>query len=186
MADELEEYRLSYSGQQVDEAIGKALTGLPTITIAVSQVISQSPLQIQLTNEQYATMNGRSVIFDGSALGMPVVVANFNGKYIGDNNNHYLNFVFIYAEGSESFTDFNRISIHTSTKVAELSFGSVAVPNAETASNADNASMANAVNYLAFAPSSANNTGTLQIVVLSSEPATRYDGYLYIITGSNS
>lgn len=35
--------------------------------------------------------------------------------------------------------------------------------------------------YLTTAPS-ANNTSGLKIVVLSSEPATKYDGYLYIIT----
>lgn len=35
--------------------------------------------------------------------------------------------------------------------------------------------------YLTTAPSSANTSG-LKIVVLSSEPATKYDGYLYIIT----
>ena len=39
--------------------------------------------------------------------------------------------------------------------------------------------------YLTTAPSSANTSGTLKVVVLSAEPATRYDGYLYIITGSN-
>lgn len=38
---------------------------------------------------------------------------------------------------------------------------------------------------LTTAPSSANASGTLKFVVLSAEPATRYNGYLYIITGSN-
>lgn len=41
-----------------------------------------------------------------------------------------------------------------------------------------------ALQYDTSAPSSANTNG-LKIVVLSSEPATRYDGYIYIITGSN-
>lgn len=41
------------------------------------------------------------------------------------------------------------------------------------------------VGYTTTAPTS-NNSGPLQIVVLSSEPANKYDGYLYIITGSNS
>lgn len=35
--------------------------------------------------------------------------------------------------------------------------------------------------YTTTAPSSANNDG-IKIVVLSSEPATKYNGYLYIIT----
>ena len=34
-------------------------------------------------------------------------------------------------------------------------------------------------------PTAANTNG-IKIVVLSSEPATKYDGYLYIITGSAS
>jgi len=38
--------------------------------------------------------------------------------------------------------------------------------------------------YTTTAPS-ANNTDGIKIVVLSSEPSTRYDGYLYIITGGN-
>ncbi len=40
----------------------------------------------------------------------------------------------------------------------------------------------NGIPYTTTAPSSANNDGTLKIVVLSSEPATKYSGYLYIIT----
>ena len=39
--------------------------------------------------------------------------------------------------------------------------------------------------YLTTAPSSANASGTLKFVVLSAEPQNKYDGYLYIITGSN-
>ena len=38
--------------------------------------------------------------------------------------------------------------------------------------------------YLTTAPSQDNTSGLLQIVVLSSEPATYYDGYYYIITGA--
>ena len=38
------------------------------------------------------------------------------------------------------------------------------------------------LNYLTTAPSSANTDGTLKLVVLSSEPATYYSGYYYIIT----
>ena len=41
------------------------------------------------------------------------------------------------------------------------------------------------VEVLTTAPSS-NNTSGLKFVVLSSEPATKYDGYFYIITSSNS
>ena len=40
------------------------------------------------------------------------------------------------------------------------------------------------VNYTTTAPSSNNTSGRLEFVVLSSEPATKYDGYIYIITGA--
>ena len=43
--------------------------------------------------------------------------------------------------------------------------------------------MAPGVQYLTTAPTSANPTG-LKFVVLSSEPATKYSGYVYIITGA--
>ncbi len=46
--------------------------------------------------------------------------------------------------------------------------------------------IASGVPYLTTAPTSANTSGKLKFVVLSSEPSTYYDGYYYIITGSNS
>lgn len=50
--------------------------------------------------------------------------------------------------------------------------------------NSVNYALGKSVSYLTTAPSSANTSGRLQFVVLSSEPATKYDGYLYIITGA--
>lgn len=43
---------------------------------------------------------------------------------------------------------------------------------------------ATGVSYLSSAPASANTDGDLKFVVLSSEPATYYNGYYYIILGS--
>lgn len=149
---------------------------LPKVTIATSQVISQNPLQIQLTNEQYTTMNGQSVIFDGSALGMSVVVADYNGTYIDDNDIEYLTFIFPYSENSDNI-DFYKILVNKSTKVAGLDS---AYPQ-----RAINADFADTVRYDTSAPTSANTSGGLKVVVLSEEPATRYDGYLYIITESS-
>lgn len=42
---------------------------------------------------------------------------------------------------------------------------------------------ADGVAYLTEAPTSANTDG-LKFVVLSSDPATKYDGYIYFITGA--
>ena len=44
--------------------------------------------------------------------------------------------------------------------------------------------LTNALPIITTAPSSANSNGVI-ICVLSSEPATKYSGYLYLITGSN-
>ena len=44
---------------------------------------------------------------------------------------------------------------------------------------------ADSVAYLTEAPTSANTDG-LKFVVLSSDPATKYDGYIYIITGGQN
>lgn len=163
-------------------------SGLPTITIALSQVISQNPLQIQLTDEQYQiATNNKQIIFDGTALGMDTVVADYAGSasYSGEN---YILFKFPYLRG------FYRIEITTSTKVAEVQFGTVTVtqididgasdsPGKVVTSRGDDVfwEYPYRMSYLNTAPSSANNTGTLEIVVLSSEPATKYDGYLYLI-----
>ena len=43
---------------------------------------------------------------------------------------------------------------------------------------------ASGVSYLTTAPSAANTDGDLKFVVLSSDPATKYSGYIYIITGA--
>lgn len=38
------------------------------------------------------------------------------------------------------------------------------------------------ISYITTAPTGPNTSGGLKVVVLSEEPATRYDGYIYIIT----
>jgi len=171
-----------YTKAQVDSAIAGA-GGIPTITIAVSQVISQSPLQIQLTNEQYTTMNGHSVLLDASALNMPVVVADYNGTY-NNNGTNIMHFVFLYAgtATSEEETDFNSIAIDVSTKIATVKFADTRIASAYRSYTSET------VDYSVDVPTSNNPdwASNIKIVVLSSEPATRYDGYLYIITGSNS
>ena len=56
----------------------------------------------------------------------------------------------------------------------------------KTTSTSGSFTSGNSLPYLTTAPSAANTDGGLILVVLSSEPATRYDGYIYIITSSNS
>lgn len=59
----------------------------------------------------------------------------------------------------------------------------IAIKSADGTTIVDNSNVlsVNALPYLTTAPSSANTDG-IKIVVLSSEPATKYNGYLYIIT----
>lgn len=47
-------------------------------------------------------------------------------------------------------------------------------------------SIGDSVTYLTTAPSANNTSGRMIFVVLSEDPATKYDGYFYIITGSNA
>lgn len=44
--------------------------------------------------------------------------------------------------------------------------------------------IANEVRAVTTAPTEDNDSGNYKLVVLSSEPATYYDGYIYIILGS--
>ena len=46
-------------------------------------------------------------------------------------------------------------------------------------------SFPNKITYVTSAPTSDNVDGTLRIAVLSSEPATKYANWLYIITSSS-
>ena len=56
----------------------------------------------------------------------------------------------------------------------------------KTTSTSGTFTSGNSLPYITTAPSAANTDGGLILVVLSSDPATRYAGYIYIITSSNS
>ena len=172
-----------YTKAQVDSAI--AGVGLPTITIAQSQVISQSSssIDIQLTDEQYTIINKGSVVLDMSALGMSVVVANYT-----DTDGDYLFFVVITPNGSNDRIFYDKVAVDIAENTKKLYYWKRGFypEYAQIAMSADYADEANSVDYSTTAPTSANTDGNLKVIVLSSEPATRYDGYLYIITGSNS
>jgi len=83
--------------------------------------------------------------------------------------------------------------VYNSTDVTELSGGGSSIeinPDGEITDDLKSLDVAgtiygvNGLNYLTTAPSSANTSGILKFVVLSSEPSTYYDGYYYIITES--
>lgn len=64
--------------------------------------------------------------------------------------------------------------------------GNVWIPFGTTQLDLSNYALKSDLEYITTAPVSNNTTGMIKIVVLSSEPATKYDGYIYIITGTNA
>lgn len=167
-----------YTKAQVDSAIAGA-GGLPTITIAVSQVVSQDPVQVQLTNEQYQIMaNNKQVILDGTALGMPSLVANYN--FLIDD---YLKFIFPSVD-SDSYVRFKGITINVSTKIATLEAVPISAGYADRAFSSDRTE---SIIFWGTAPQGENASymTQLRVAVLDSDPVTKYNGWIYIIKGSN-
>jgi len=163
---------------------------IPTVTITQSQVISQDPVQVQLTQAQCDILNAnQQVNFDFSAFGyIPVIMF----KNVDGNSK----IEFTIVAGANSIPDHvsayyieadKTTSIATYHHYAVNSYGVDGTTIQEEWSSTDYAqlSITGKLPYLTTAPTSANTTGTVEIVVLSSEPAQRYSGYLYIITGSN-
>ena len=78
-------------------------------------------------------------------------------------------------------------SVYTKTEV-DNKFTNIAnvIPSDGTLiSSANQLVLSGQIPYFTTAPVADNTSGFLKFVVLTSEPATRYDGYLYIITESN-
>ena len=128
------DYQLSYSGADIDSALGKILNNAAT---AGQALVSDGSGGTQFADVGAASVN------PSAALGVAYVVGSGNqtvysitgtaGKFLGWNGGP------AYAYPGE-------------------------------------------LTFLTTAPVADNNNGTIKIVVLSSEPATRYNGYLYIIT----
>ncbi len=87
---------------------------------------------------------------------------------------------------SYDYTDGNWV--YNSTDYASLGAGVVVNPVGSATDDLKKVEVGgtiygvNGLNYLTTAPESANTSGQLKVVILSSDPATKYDGYLYIIT----
>lgn len=166
---------------------------IPTVAIALTQVISQDPLEVQLTNEQYNIVaNNKQVIIDTSALGAePSTVWT---KVLEDSGGNYTLAIPFNIHAEDPMTA--KIEIDGSTKVATLYMVDILFNcNKVRAPVFGNTYQGMLVGFdanglgtpttslpiLTTAPSSANTNGLI-IVVLSSEPATYYNGYYYIIT----
>lgn len=190
-----------YTKTEVDEAI--ADVGIPTVVVTASQVISQDPFTVQLTQEQWNVFAyNYQVIIDGSALGVGSNLFYkgtwdsdsghyFTSKTYGTNLNHY-DIFFEFDETAPTA----RMELHNSNHFdidpsqVGTGYGTADEGKILKIDSGGWGVLSNGLPYIDCTgtsptyPSSANTDG-LTIVLCSSEPAQRYSGYLYIITGSN-
>lgn len=166
------------------------ISGVPSITITASQVVTvgTDEVEVQLTQAQYNVLSSnKQVLIDLTELSQPSVVWNYTGE-----DNSYLSFGFSDGIGTKSY----RITVDKQLLLANYVYTNVelAINQVGTNISADEGllvamdssgkgTVTNSLPILTTAPSSANTDG-IKIVVLSSEPATKYSGYLYIVTGS--
>ena len=175
----------------VNIANQKAYPIYPEVYIELSQVTSADPLTVQLTNEQYAIFeNNKQVMVDMTALDptLPIVVWN----YAGDNGG-YIYYGLVETSASNNYY---QIEIRTTDKQAtyltgmkevlsdDIVFGNANVGDLLACGTEGRGIVTRNLPILTTAPISANTEGGIIIVVLSSEPATYYDGYLYLIQDS--
>lgn len=93
-------------------------------------------------------------------------------------------YALIYNTVSKSISIFNE----TYSRVSSIGGKSGAI-TADASLEVDSSKVAKLTGklpYLTTAPTADNTSGFLTIVVLPSEPDTRYSGYMYVITRSNS
>jgi len=161
---------------------------IPTVTIALAQITSQSPLTVQLTNEQYDIFaNNKQVLLDLSALGENTIIWTL---FAEDSSQ----LIFACANGVPFSMYFN-ITIDKTTKEAVYNTGSTDVLYDQIMTDYASSDMGKLISIgsnghgqvtnnlpiLTTAPTSANTEGGVIIVVLDQEPATYYNGYLYLI-----
>lgn len=166
---------------------------IPTVSIALTQVVQADPLQIQLTDAQYNVFaNNKQVIIDFTAVEAtaPVVVWDY-----ADEDSNEIIFGYADTDGTNSYSNF--VSINKSTKIGTQSVfeKNVSIEAVGDGHSADEGKLlgfdssgygvaTNNLPILTTAPTEANTEGGIKIVVLSQEPATKYNGYLYLITGA--
>lgn len=107
-----------------------------------------------------------------------------------NSSNNILGYLGVSSTSKPIFWDTSSHIIALTDDLQDVTFNSSASANATNICgltvDTDNYNfVGNEVAYLTTAPSSANTSGNIIFVVLSSEPSTYYNGYYYIITGSN-
>ena len=151
------------------------------------QVVEINSTTGTLTDEQYAILSGNNGILKYGGTYYTKKTQGSYGMSFEVGTEYYpqheasIKYWFYINVTDKSFTQMSqnisknvRANVNPSTpsELVDLMIGN------------DGYTVGDSVKYLTTAPVANNTSGRLQIVVLSSEPATRYDGYLYIITGA--
>lgn len=138
----------------------------------------------QLTNDQINSLKAGDVVLKDTSGQKHAYVVSYKQNGVG--------ICLTYTDASTvetvsyDYTDGNWV--YNSTDYASLGAGVVVNPVGSATDDLKKVEVGgtiygvNGLNYLTTAPESANTSGQIKIVVLSSDPATKYDGYLYIIT----
>lgn len=189
-----------YTKSEVDAAIADA--SIPTVVVTASQVISQNPFTVQLTQEQWNVFaHNYQVIINGSALG---VGSNLFYKGTWDSDNGYYFASKVYSRNLDHYDivfEFDETAPTATMEFHTATDSDLDPSHVGTGDSSDTGKilkmdssgwgvLSNGLPYIDCTgasptyPSSANTDG-LTIVLCASEPTQRYAGYLYIITGSN-
>ena len=171
---------------------------IPTVVISSSQVIPNSdPLQVQLTQAQWDVFaNNFQVIIDGSDLG---VGSNLFYKGVWDSVNGYYFSSKTYGVGINhydiEFDDSTLLATMVLRNTYDLEIGYAQITSGSS-SNAGKilkmdsngyGMLSNGLPYIDCTgvsptyPSTANTDGLI-IVLCSSEPSTKYAGYIYLVS----
>lgn len=140
----------------------------------------------QLTNDQINSLKAGDVVIKNTGEQKHAYVVS----YKQDGTGICLTYTDASCAETVSYDYTEGNWVYNSTDVTYFTGGTEVVANPTGSATADLTKLdvegtiygVNGLNYLTTAPESANTSGQIKIVVLSSDPATKYDGYLYIIT----
>lgn len=175
-------YTSAYTGPQIDAGIAQSTTYIHSTALTGTS----------------GTISGAATLIAALAAKAPIVVpfstaANKVTLYYeydtGTGTNDSYNYVGIISKDGLTNTLYSLYMTVSGTSVTWTLY-KTEIPVPDTADNgnflkilAGQFALSTGLPFITTAPSAANTDG-IKIVVLSSEPATKYDGYLYLITGA--
>ena len=133
------------------------------------------------------SFSGKIILLDNQGNNVGEIYGYANGMVLGQDDVWFANDIKLNSDNSQSIGQSNKRVANIN--VVKLSNGSenynygIQVPDtSQFTANKTLATTDQIGAYVTTAPSADNADGTLKIVVLSSEPATYYNGYIYYIT----